>query len=405
MRSANYRRLGIGTLDQATSSLSNTVVIFAIARVADVQTFGRISLVLAALATALAATRGVLGTPITLLSHDRLRLNDEAGFALTSALVGGCLGAGALMAASAWSNVATEALVIAVSLPIVLAQDVARFHAISLGRPTHALASDGMWALGGIGLFGWTAIADVSPFQVLTGWLGLAVAALWLLLAKSGLRPKMTGITAWIRSSVGERLRYGGEAVIGTVAALLILVVATWALTSAATAALRGASSIMGPLSLLMSAITVSLVPELRRSQKGQVDAARAWVHLRKVSFLLSTIALSVGIVAWAAPDGLGTVLLGDSWEVARGIVPITAVEYAALAWLTGYTAGLRSQGRSNDLLSIRLVYTVMMLLLSLTGGLLAQSVWGFSVGLAVAAAIGAYLARRRLLNGSTDSE
>ena len=401
MPSARHLRLGIGTLDQLTSSLSNVAVVFAMARVSDVSTFGSISLVLAAMSMTLAISRGMLGTIVSLFSHNPEELQREASFAITVALCGGIVAGCVMVALAANTLVGATTAVLALSLPFVLAQDVGRFFAMAKGRPGVALTSDVIWTIGGLLMLAWTWVSpDVTLQQIAAVWSVMGVIAFASLIPPLRLRPGVRGLRGWLISTKWERIRFGGEAAIGAGTSFLVLTGSALVLSTTAAAALRGAGSIMGPLSLLMSAITLAVIPELRRSGPD-VSAIVAWSHLRKVSLLLSTLALVVGVAAWVLPASLGALLLGDSWSVARGIVPIAAVEYAALSWLSGCAAGLRAQGRSRSLLELRLVFSLLTLGLAGLGAWVVDAVWGVSAGLALAAIIGAALGRRTLLGGA----
>src|SRR3954468_8237627 len=141
-----YRRVGLGAIDQAVSSLGNILVIFALARVSTVSEFGTVSILFTAATAILAVIRGVFGTPIAILSDDRAALWHETRFSISAATAVGIIG-GLLLAAGAWAaDLLTIGTAIGVGLPVVVLQDVLRFHALSSGHPGNALASDGVWA-------------------------------------------------------------------------------------------------------------------------------------------------------------------------------------------------------------------------------------------------------------------
>src|SRR5271154_1385600 len=73
---------------QVFSSLSNSLIIYAIAVVTVSQNFGQIAVLLTLLAAAIGVLRGALGTPL-LLTTGRARsdIRREGAFAVTSALL------------------------------------------------------------------------------------------------------------------------------------------------------------------------------------------------------------------------------------------------------------------------------------------------------------------------------
>ena len=116
------------------------------------------------------------------------------------------------------------------------------------------------------------------------------------------------------------------------------------------------------------------------------------------MSFVMSSAAFSLapspgffrprsGLCSWAS---LGL------WF--HQIIPITALEYAALAWLTGSAAALRAQGRSQSLLRLRTIFSTFTLIFAGLGASLVGDVWGVAAGLALAAISGAVLGGRLLL-------
>lgn len=398
MRRQKYRRLGIATLDQVTSSLSNVLLVFSLARVSDVTAFGKIGLALAAFSTALAASRGLLGTPIALLSHNRDRLHSGAGPAMAAAVSGGALLGLVLIGATITTEVAGVGIALGLALPLVLAQDVARYAAISDGHPGRALASDSVWAAGGLLLLGWTwLVPDLTRNDVGAVWAALSALALAVLLVVSPFRPRLRGAADWWHGNHSARLLFGGEAVLGAVTTLVVMALIALILAPSAVAALRGAGSVMGPLSVFMSAVAVAVVPELRRDDAA-LTAERAWRHLRRLAMALSAVSLFIGAVMWLTPASVGALVLGETWPLAHAILPITAAEYAALSWATAAASGLKAQGRSAELLRLRVILTILTLLLSLAGALMVREVWGASIGLALAAIAAAVLGRRTLL-------
>ena len=77
-----------GAMDQVFSSLSNGLIIYAIAVVASVGDFGRIALLMTLLAAAIGVLRGSLGTPLLLSSARSVEdVRREGSFAATTALV------------------------------------------------------------------------------------------------------------------------------------------------------------------------------------------------------------------------------------------------------------------------------------------------------------------------------
>lgn len=357
MTTMHRARLGLGLIDQILSSASNVLIVFAIARVSSVADFGALSLALAALTTVMATSRGLLGTPITLLSADSDRLRNEAGYALGLAAWGGLAAGSVIAIITALTDAPSGTYFIALAAPFMLMQDVGRFFCISAGLAWGAVLSDGFWALGSAALLLITWLVPNSMHvSVLLGlWVCLCMMALFAILCSVRLAPRFGGVIVWSRTALHDRLRFGASAVIGAVSSFLVLGIATVIIGVSASAALRGAGSVLGPLNIVMSAIFLVVVPELRR--RGHPSAAATWRPLRKLAFPMSASAVAFGISALLIPRGWGELILGDSWTVVQPLLPITATEYAALAWLSAAIGGIMAQGRSADLLKLRLVF------------------------------------------------
>lgn len=391
-------RMGLGLVDQVFSSVSNVLIVFAIARVSSVADFGALSLALAALTTVMAASRGLLGTPITLTSADSGRLRGEAGHALGVATSGG-LAAGSIIAVITKLTYAPSATYfVALAAPFVLVQDVGRFFCISAGLPRRALVSDGLWAVGSAALLmiTWVMPNKMNVSLLLGLWACLAMLSMFAILAPMRLPPRFVGLVIWWRTGLHDRLRFGASAVIGATSSFLVVGIATVTLGVTATAALRGAGSVLGPLNIAISAISLAVVPELRR--RGQSSASATWGALRKIALPMSALALAIGIVACVIPQGWGEVILGESWTVVRPLLPITATEYAALAWFSAASGGIMAQGRSADLLKLRLVFACGSVALGLVAALLLGSARAVAGALALTAILVAVYARRMLL-------
>lgn len=74
-----------GGVDQVFSSLSNGLIIYAIAVVTPVADFGRVGLVMTLLAAAIGVLRGALGTPLLLSSaKSPTDIRQEGGYAFAT---------------------------------------------------------------------------------------------------------------------------------------------------------------------------------------------------------------------------------------------------------------------------------------------------------------------------------
>ncbi|WP_426565253.1 hypothetical protein ACPPVT_02800 [Angustibacter sp. McL0619] len=381
------RRLSWGLLDQILSSASNVLVVFAVARVSGIDEFGLISLLIVVLTTAVAIGRGTLGTPLLLSGHEAAdEQQRHAGYALSVALASGVGVALVVLLVGGSVGRPLVAIPLAVAAPLVLAQDTLRFAAFGRGDQVQAVWSDGLWAAISLVALAvtWFWRDLLSPAQVLWAWVSGALLALSVLLWRHGVRPRIAGLGTWWTTSAAHRVRYGLEAGIGATSALVVVLIASQLIDAGSVAALRGAGTLMGPLSILFSAIPLVVVPEAVRHG----DPRRTWRLLWRAATLMSAAALTFGLASLLVPAAWGELLLGDSWSVVAPLLPFTGWEYAALAWVSVCYTALRAEQRSQALLSLRVVHASTSILLAAAAAATGGTARAVSIALAVTASV-----------------
>jgi hypothetical protein len=250
-------------------------------------------------------------------------------------------------------------LILGITCPLVLAQDVLRFAAMALGLPGRALIWDGAWAaaslLALIGAWsGWLVKDSISALAVWGAGAAFSLAGLSL---TGGVWPRLSQISAWIVRNARQRIAFGLESSVGALSTVLVFGIASYTLGDVATAALRGAGTVFGPLSIVMSALPLFIVPESVREGR---DMSSTWNRLRRPGIALSMMSLCTGIVGFVLPDKLGQIVLGATWGVAKPLLPITALEYSLAVWLSCLFTALRSAGRGTALLRLRVLYLML---------------------------------------------
>lgn len=389
LRPGRSTRVGLGITDQVLSSASNMLAVFAIAGVSTIVQFGSISLAIAGVMAMVLLCRGLLGTPIALLSGEPVRLQDEANHALALAAVLGLVVGVIIAVCATFTNDPWSVALVGMAAPAILIQDSARYACVAAEKPAIAVASDGSWAAGSALLFivaGWLA-PDVSARVAVGAWAGLAYLALLIIQMRSGFHPVFGGIANWVRSTAADRSRYGATSAIGATNSMLILFVVAALVGSSAIAALRGSASVLGPLNILIASMALVVVPELRRLSGATPGAY--WRPMGRVALLMCTIPVTVGVLSVFVPDVWGEILLGPTWLVAQPLLPITAIEYVALTWSYSADTILRSQANSRAVLTRQLVHSAL-----ITGGAtIAAIAFGSAIAVATGIAMGASVA------------
>jgi len=381
-------RLALYTsVDQGLSSLSNALLLFAVAQTATASQFGVITLLVALVSTVMCFNRGALGTPILLVSNLRPdEIRTESGYALTWSAGSAAASALVLALVGAIAGSLPAALAFGAAVPAVLIQDVLRYSALSCGRPLAAVASDGLWALLMGALYVLNVLTNAVPIVVVVLWWGVGglVAGL-MLAATTGVRPRWHRILGWWTTYGRARTRFGCVQALIPVATALFIFTVTLVLGSAVAGGLRGASTLFGPIAMLISALPLAFVPHARRSNKTVADQ---WRILVTTSWATSAITIAGTVVLVILPAHLGRLLLGDVWESAVEVVPYVGLEAAANCWMVGVYAMTQAQGMSRASLWLR----VLEVLLKQGAAVFAAVAIGTAVAVAGAGAVAAWL-------------
>ena len=232
-----------------------------------------------------------------------------------------------------------------------MAQDTLRYAAMAWQRPGIALVSDGAWfvvvaaALAASGL-----LPDDVPAPV--PWAvgaGLSLVVLWVGIGVGA--PVLGGSLAWVRED-RRRANLAGDAVLGSAAPVVVAALTAWLVAPGATAALRGASTMFGPISVLLSVVPLAVTPEL--SRRGLVAGVRV---VRWYCGALALVELGWVLLLVLTPDQVGTRILGDTWPSAQELFPIAVVEALAITLWTACVAVLRVADRTGQALRLRVLY------------------------------------------------
>lgn len=389
-------RAASGTADQVFSSLSNGLIIYAVAVVTTTDFLGQIALLLTLLAAAIGVLRGALGTSL-LLTAGRAPsdIRREGAFAFTSALLVSPI-VGAIMWAVEGPDMGLPVILIIVATPIVLVEDVLRYVAIAQGRPHVAALWDGVWFAGSAALWvtTWLRMPAATTTSLIGGWTGLAFVALVGMLASVRVGPRFRHYRAWISDGWQHRVRYGTDAGLEQTAVFVVLLLAALVLSPAISATLRGATALLAPVAIATNAIPLVLIPE---SKRLHMPPQQVWSALSRIASVSSSGTILVGVALFLLPRQFGELFLGGTFEEAQAIIPIIAFEYAIVVWAIAVIIFLRTFNRSADALALKLNYALAMPALAVGGGLLSHTAAGVAVGVAAAATFIAALALIRV--------
>lgn len=316
--------------DQGVAALTNILVLLAAARLSTVADFARFSAVYLVFTVLLGVSGAYTGQPLVL----RRGGGEETRSACRSAVAFTVLAAaaiGALLAAVCFlvpGDTARALLTLGLVLPVVLGQDAVRYAFSTLQQPHLALLSDLLRLACVLGALG-AQVYGASPARLITVW---GLSALPALLLSAALLHRSTAGAPLVlrpmlrRGHLGQRFTV--EFGVGNATSQLSVLGLGAVGNPLLVGALRGATTLFGPLNVLFTSAT-SFGPPLL----GRITEERR--RVRATAALAGALAATAGL--WATvlallPDSAGRQLLGDTWSVAAALLPATGSQYAAMA-------------------------------------------------------------------------
>jgi O-antigen/teichoic acid export membrane protein len=386
MRKA-IRKGGWGIADQAFSSLTNFALAILVARVSSVKAFGIFTLLFTTYTLALVGCRAVVAQPLAVRfsdrDHDRWAEAVRTGLGAAIAL-GAAVGVLCFAAATFFGGTTTQNLIVlGIAMPFLLLQDNWRFAFFTAGRGSQAFLNDLVWAAI---MFPAVAIAlyfgrnSIVDFLII--WSGSAVVAALIGCFQARLLPRPLETVTWWRHHKDLIPGLSGDfaATSGLNKTTTYLVATIAGLT--ATASLRGANILLGPVNVMFQGIPPVALPEAARLRSQSASVLQKSMIALSASLSATAVACGLGILA--LPESVGRTLLHDTWEPARRVVFVLALALAASAANTGAIIGLRALGEANRLFRTRLIASSMIMVSVVIGATL-----GGAVGAAAGNAIG----------------
>ncbi|MFI5543739.1 hypothetical protein ACIA6E_08165 [Streptomyces sp. NPDC051815] len=374
-------------LDQAASSATNILVLVLAARLSSASGFADFSMVYVAFSVLLGLNMAYVGQSLVLEKGEGLgaACRSAAGFtAAASASVGVLL---ALVGLALPGATGRAFLSLGLVLPLVLLQDGLRYCFSAVRAPERALAADALR------LACVVAALAVQPEGASAGRLvlvwGLSALpalglGLWLLRpyvrgARADLRPYLR------RGHLGQR--FVVEFAVGNGSSQLAVLGLGVFATPLAVGALRGATTLFGPLNVLFNSANAFGPPVL-----GRFGGKRATVRATAaLGLVLAALGAGWATALYLLPDRLGRELLGDTWAAASALLPATGAQYAVMGLGTCALLTLRVLAPKATL-SLQVVFSLLSVGL-LLGGYAVWGVAGAAWGLAAGSALKALAA------------
>lgn len=375
------RRAAIfSALDQAVSSATNFGSAIAAALLLSAEGFGQFSIAYIIYVIVIGGFQAFIGQELVLKMGDPDSLREASGFAIRFALVMSiptavCV---TILVAIFLPEALMALLPFVIALPFLVGQEIMRFACAVQGRMRFALALDTIWLLCGAMLIG--GIILFVPEDAIQAWL---IATAWSIagaisfIAGSFALP-WNGVLGqpfqkyFAKDYVGRRFLIEFLAMRGTSQSLGL---ALGGLTGSATAgAYRGASTLSGPLAVLLGTVSSFGAPMLRN-----VEIRRRTWWLARLALVLALIAGSWTLVLALIPNFLGRLILGETWDGARSMLIPIALQTVVLGVSIPFFMGLRVHWPRVTLWVqlIGSVLTVIMFFAGLTVGGPVGAAWG----------------------------
>lgn len=372
--------------DQAVSSLANMVTAVVMATKLPAADFGLFALLSTTLALFVGLTRAYFGVEIASRNpsrgHELADLFRASVSALVVAAVPVAVGTCAIGVAGAKGVLVGGGLAIAIAVavgaPVVLLQDVARYYARSVGRVYLALLSDVAWLCGVISLWLWA--GNVSASTVMALWVLVLVVALLVVLL-----PLWPGIAIadgvrLLAPKRGIRESAALTVLASTGTTLIVGLIVSRAYDASALGAIRGASTLFGPINTLVVFLDFGILSELARRPRTRDSL----VLIRLVAALL-VLTGAWGAILLSLPASMGQALLGETWPGTRAILGVTFVEYPFIVILASVALIFKARRRAKPLIRARLLASCVTLTLviavSASAGPFVLVPWALVVG------------------------
>jgi hypothetical protein len=331
-------RMVIASVDQALSSLQNFALVVLVAREASPVGFGAFSLCLSILTFAIGIARATTSEPF-MLEYAAIRDASAARTRAALPTVTVLLGMAIALILGIWGACSPTPLqgvllASAVVLPGVLILDLARWIALTDGKPVALLAIDTSWVCV------WVAALLIHPHNsppttlLVWGGAGTVVGATCVIIGRLRASSPAFAFKAWHANLHASARSLSGEFLATSTANQISTFLVSGIIGLGATAAIRGAQTLFGPVFTLQNAARISALPEIIRAGGGLSQRGKR-INLLATGMQVMTAAVATGVLV-ALPGSLGRSVLGASWPEAHrlllavgvGSVLSSAVQY-----------------------------------------------------------------------------
>lgn len=367
--------------DQGVAALTNIAVVICVARQSTAPDFASFAVVYTVFTLLLGTSSAYTGQALVLRRGPDAELHRHCrAAAVFVPLVAGALGM-VLAVATLFlpGRIAAGLGALGLVLPLVLGQDILRYAFSLLRVPWLALLTDVLRLTVAVPVLALQPYGS-GPARMVLLWGLSAVPALLLgalllgRVSQGAGRPRPW--TLLTRGHLGRR--FAVEFGVGNAGTQLAVIGLGLIAGPLVVGALRGATTLFGPMNVLFNAVTGFGPPLLGRF------AARRQARLAAgAGGLLAVAAAGWALFLAVLPDEAGRRLLGDSWRAAADLLPASGSQYAAMAGGTCALLVLRVRAPRTTL-PIQVVFSLLSVCALLAGYALAGvlgAAWGLCAG------------------------
>lgn len=390
-------------LSQLSNSAGNVLLTVVIARNALPAEYGAWAIAYAGYMISLAAARSVACTPLLIRSHpSQTELRRHACGAIGVAAMTGITASLILLSLGGLSQtIFHEVWPFALVLPILLAQDAARFYCFASSRPQFAAMMDLSWLVLQVALFLYLELQGPNTSSAITiAWGLTSTAGLWWTVYRNRLLPRPRAIVYFWVCTRRDAAKLLADSAISSAVTQALPVIVGMTAGLAAAGALRGGLTLMGPINILVAGLTPMATIAARREHQRRQSTGSFLAVWSALIFLAST---AYGATLWLLPSHIGEQLLGATWIAASALLAPLILQAVIRGPLTGVPIALRATRRVGIALQFRLMTVVPSILFPWGGALLfglSGAVWGILLSAVANNLLSLWLGRKCSLLG-----
>jgi hypothetical protein len=315
-----------------------------------------------------------------------------ASKAIGAAFVTGIVGGAAIgvFASVVSAEARSVALVLGLCIPALLTQDAYRYALFAVGRPRAAAWCDATWAVVQAVALVLVVMSGARPSSLIAAWAAGAVASVVVAVFLTRVGPDVRLARSWVVSQRDLGVPLLGEFVATTGALHLATFGVAAAAGLAAVGALRSATVVMGPLTVLFLGINLVALPEAVRYR--QASTAQFRRLLIGLGMVLPAVALAWTGALLLVPRHLGISILHANWISARHVLGPVGITVAGTACAMAALMGLRALEAARESFWARLAMAPCIPIGAVIGARIGGA-YGASAALAIAYWIDAVIA------------